>query len=157
MEHRYSAGDRTVLLASVIITTYNRRDALVETLIALAHPTVAPHLYEIIVVDDGSPDRSFEVANFVDLPCRLIVLRQPQNLGIAAGRNLAIRNAKGRYLILVSDDLIVPQNFISTHVETLDAYPGCWVVGGIRQLDSVASTPFGRYLDGPEKSWEESP
>src|SRR5215471_18573985 len=156
MEYRYSAGDQTGLLASIIITTYNRRDALIETLIALGHQTVAPHLYEIIVIDDGSPDRTSEVASLVDLPCHLKVLRQPRNLGISAGRNLGISNARGRYLILLSDDLIVPQNFVSTHIETLEAYPGCWVVGGIRQLDSVASTPFGRYLDGLEKSWEEA-
>ena len=156
MEYRYSAGDQTGLLASIIITTYNRRDALIETLIALGHQTVAPHLYEIIVIDDGSPDRTSEVASLVDLPCHLKVLRQPRNLGISAGRNLGISNARGRYLILLSDDLIVPQNFVSTHIETLEAYPGCWVVGGIRQLDSVISTPFGRYLDGLEKSWEEA-
>src|SRR5215467_13335165 len=156
MKYRRNTGDQRRLLASVIITTYNRRDALIETLVALGNQTIAPDSYEVIVVDDGSPDRTFEVASLVDLPCRLNVLRQPRNLGISAGRNLGIGNAEGRYLILLSDDLIVPDNFISTHVETLEAYPGCWVVGGIRQLDSVTHTPFGRYLDQLEKNWEEA-
>jgi len=96
LEYRYSAGDQTGLLASIIITTYNRRDALIETLIALGHQTVAPHLYEIIVIDDGSPDRTSEVASLVDLPCHLKVLHQPRNLGISAGRNLGICSARGR-------------------------------------------------------------
>src|SRR5215471_20314256 len=99
MEHQCRGADRAPLPASVIITTYNRRDALIETLLALGRQTFPPHLYEIIVVDDGSPDGTFEAASAAEIPCRLTLLRQPRNLGIAAGRNLAIRNAKGRYLI----------------------------------------------------------
>src|SRR5215471_297607 len=143
MKYRHNTGDQSRPLASVVITTYNRPDALIQTLVALGKQAIAPDSYEVIVVDDGSPDRTFEVASLVDLPCRLKVLRQPCNLGISAGRNVGISNAAGRYLILLSDDLIVPDNFISTHVATLQAYPGCWVVGGIRQLDSVTDTPFG--------------
>lgn len=142
------------MLASVIITTYNRREALVATLRALGHQTVAPGDYEVIVVDDGSTDGTYEAVNAMSLRCAVKCLRHPENRGISAGRNLAIRNATGRYLILVSDDLLVPEDFIASHVETLERFPGWWVVGGFKQLESLRETAFGRYLDQMEKRYE---
>jgi len=50
-----------------------------------------------------------------------------KTFGISAARNIAIRNAWGRFLIFVSDDLIVPENFIDSHVETLEEFKGYWL------------------------------
>jgi GT2 family glycosyltransferase len=153
--HYPSAKDEG-LLASLIIATYNRCDALPATLEALGKQTVAPELYEVIVVDDGSPDATQEVLGGISIPAELRVLRQPQNQGISAGRNLAIRNARGRLLIFISDDLIVPEDFIEGHLRTHEQFPGSWVVGGFEQLPSIRETPFGRYLDNLELGYDES-
>lgn len=153
-----SQSDRPVeaeLLASVIITSYNRCPALLKTLDALGRQTVDPGKYEILVVDNGSTDETYELASRLVLPCSLTVLQCLQNQGIAGGRNLALGHAHGRYLILVSDDLIVPEDFIAMHLETHDRFPGCWIVGGFEQLDSLTDTPFGRYLDWLERSFTE--
>jgi GT2 family glycosyltransferase len=75
---------------------------------------------------------------------------------VSAGRNSGIRVARGRFLILLSDDLLVPEDFISSHVHTLDRFPATWVVGGFRQLDELTRTPFGRYLDELERGFEET-
>lgn len=149
-----SIASQDEILASVIITTYNRCDALVQTLQALAHQTIAPEHYEILVVDDGSTDDTYATVSKMSLPCLLRTFCHPENRGISAGRNLAIRNARGRYLICVSDDLLVPENFLATHIETLERFPGYWVVGGFQQLSSLTDTPFGRYLDQLEKTFE---
>jgi GT2 family glycosyltransferase len=144
------------LLASVIISTYNRRDALLQTLDALGRQTVPPERYEVIVADDGSGDGTFEAASAIRLPCRLTVFRHDRNRGVSAGRNLAARHARGGYLILLSDDLIVPPAFVETHLATLDRFPGWWVVGGFTQLPDLTESPFGRYLDRLEREFEEA-
>jgi glycosyltransferase involved in cell wall biosynthesis len=146
------------LLASVVITTYNRADALAVSLAALGRQTVPPSSYEILVTDDGSTDSTPAVLERAahDLPCPLHTFRQPANAGIAASRNLALRHAAGRYVVMVSDDMVVPEDFLALHVDTLERFPRHWVVGGFRQLESLTATPFGRYLDQLERGFDEA-
>jgi GT2 family glycosyltransferase len=144
------------LRASVVITTYNRREALLLTLAALGRQTLAPEAYEVIVVDDGSNDHTEEAVRALALPCALEVLRHPENRGISAGRNLAIAHARGRYVVCLSDDLLVPDSFLAMHLETLESHPGFWVVGGFKQLRSLRETPFGRYLDDLEEGFNQA-
>jgi GT2 family glycosyltransferase len=143
------------LQASIIITSYNRREALIETLEALSRQSVPADQYEIIVVDDGSTDDTYTAVTELSLPCSIKCFRHPENRGISAGRNLAIANAAGHYLILVSDDLLVPEEFIAKHIESLKRFSGSWIVGGFQQLDSLTESSFGRYLDKMEKHYEE--
>lgn len=149
-------ASRSAILVSVIISTYNRREALIETLKALSHQRVPRESYEVVVVDDGSTDGTWDAVKAITLPCAIQVFRHSTNRGVSAGRNLAIQNARGRYLILLSDDLIVPEDFIAIHVKTLKRFPGHWVVGGFRQLPSLRGSPFGRYLDDLEESFTEA-
>jgi len=147
---------RKELLVSVIISTYNRCAALPLTLQALGEQTIPSSQYEVLVVDDGSTDDTSQVLEQVAFSCSLRTFRQPENRGVSAGRNVAIHQARGRYLIFLSDDMIVPENFIATHVATLEQFPGYWIVGGIQQIDSTTETPFGRYLDRQERVFEEA-
>lgn len=147
------APSRPEIVTSVIISTYNRCDALMETLKALTYQNVRADSYEVVVVDDGSTDGTWDALTSVNLACPIQVFRHPTNRGVSAGRNLAIRESRGRYLILLSDDLLVPEDFIAAHVVTLERFPGHWVVGGFRQLPCLRDTPFGRYLDDLEESF----
>jgi GT2 family glycosyltransferase len=141
-------------LASVVISTYNRATALADTLQALGKQTLPPDQYEIVVVDDGSTDATLEALEAADLPCHLRIYRIPTNRGVSAGRNLAITHAAGEFLVLLSDDMVVPENFVQSHVDTLRQYPGTWVGGSCEQLQSLTTSSFGRYLDQLEQGFE---
>jgi GT2 family glycosyltransferase len=149
----HDASDGQVL-ASVVISTYNRCNALPATLDALATQTAPAEDYEVLVVDDGSSDDTPRVLAEMSLPCALHVHRLPENRGVSAARNVGIRHAQGKYLILLSDDVLVPEDFIAAHIETIDQYPGTWVVGSFEQLATLTKTPFGRYLDNLERKFE---
>jgi len=151
-----TAPERGDLAVSVIITTYNRAEALAETLRALGEQSLDPARYEIVVVDNGCVDATPEVLAGFAPRCGFIPLRVAENAGISGARNLAISRARGEILVLVSDDLIVPPGFLAAHLETHRRFPGYWVVGGFRQLDSLTDSPFGRFLDHLEQSFEES-
>ncbi len=138
---------------SVIVTTRERREALLATLDALATQTVPPSSYEVLVVDDGATDGTFAALERLRPPYALRSFRHPEQRGVSAGRNTAIREARGRVLLLLSDDLLVPPGFVAAHLRALERHPGAWIVGGFRQLPSLRDTPFGRYLDDLEEGF----
>jgi glycosyltransferase involved in cell wall biosynthesis len=143
----------TALEASVVISTFNRADALAETLAAFAKQDLSPDSYEVIVVDDGSTDNTWAHLETMSTPYKLRTVRHERNRGVSAGRNSGIRLAQGRTLIFVSDDVLVPPSFVRQHVETVERMPGYWVVGAFRQHDSTSATPFGRYLQNLERGF----
>lgn len=138
---------------SVIVTSRQRREALLATLEALATQTVPPSSYEVLVVDDGATDGTLAALTRLSPPYVLRAFRHAEQRGVSAGRNTAIREARGRVLILLSDDLLVPPGFVAAHLHALERHPGAWIVGGFRQLPSLRDTPFGRYLDDLEEGF----
>jgi GT2 family glycosyltransferase len=142
------------LVVSVVISTFNRAGALSETLSALERQDLGHDRYEVIVVDDGSTDDTAAVLAGYDAPYQLKTVRHPENRGVSAGRNSGIALASGRYLVFVSDDVIVSPEFLGRHVETLERFPGSWVVGKFRQRSGETATPFSRYLDDLEQGFQ---
>ncbi len=140
--------------ATIVISTFNRASALPPTLAALGTQTVAPDRYEVIVVDDGSEDDTQAVLAATQTLYALRVLRHDVNRGVSAGRNTGMREARGEILIFISDDVVVSENFVAEHIDTHARFPDAWVVGGFKQLDELAETPFGRYLEEREADFE---
>ena len=95
-------------LVSVIIPAYNA-----EIFIGLTLKSVLCQTYkniEVIVVDDGSVDRTAEIIEtFAEKDNRVILLKQ-QNAGVAAARNLAIEKSRGEYIAPIdADDIWYPE------------------------------------------------
>jgi len=88
---------------SVIITTYNRANLLeqaIESILAQSYKN-----FEVIVVDDGSEDNTFEIAK--EFPVKYIFQK---NSGVSKARNTGIEISKGRLIaFLDSDDLWKPK------------------------------------------------
>lgn len=89
---------------SIIIPFYSNLDWLCEAVESVLSQTYQD--YEIIVVNDGSPDDMTEFLNTYGK--RLLCISQPNN-GPAAARNNGIRHARGRYIAFIdSDDVWLP-------------------------------------------------
>ena len=106
-------------LVSVIIPIYNMESFLAETLQSVLASTY-PH-FEVILVDDGSTDRSVNIAqSFVDNDHRVHLFRQ-ENAGPCRARNRAVKESKGKYIFPHdADDLLAP-HFLSDAVAVLEA------------------------------------
>ena len=122
-------------LVSVIIPTYNRDWILKEAIDSVLAQDFSD--YELIVVDDGSDDRTPEILAAYGDP--ITVIRQA-NSGVSAARNRGITAAAGRLIaFLDSDDLWLPQK-LSTQVNFFAENPGAvicqteehWVRNGVR-------------------------
>jgi glycosyltransferase involved in cell wall biosynthesis len=91
---------------SVVIPTYNRKDAVIRAAQSALSQSLPP--LEIIVVDDGSRDGTTET-NLLALDPRIRYIKHSTNRGGAAARNTGIDAACGNWIaFLDSDDLWVP-------------------------------------------------
>ena len=125
-------------LISVIVTTYNREDALDAVLSALSRQS--DRGFEVVIADDGSRPMTAAVVEHwrTRLGVQLSHVWQ-LNCGFRAAeiRNRAILACRGDYCIFLDGDCIVPPDFVATHRKL--AEPG-WFVTGNRVLLSAALT-----------------
>ncbi|MEE3718042.1 glycosyltransferase family 2 protein [Tumidithrix elongata RA019] len=104
---------------SAIVPVYKVEAYIAETIQSVLAQTFQD--FELIIVDDESPDRSIEIAREFDDPRIQIV--QQKNRGLAGARNTGIRHAKGEYIALLdSDDLWLPQK-LEKHIQHLECNP----------------------------------
>ena len=119
-------------LISVIVTTYNREDALDAALRALSHQT--DRNFEIVMADDGSrPDTAHVIDEWrARLPVPLKHARH-EHKGFRGGeiRNRAIRASSGGLCIFLDGDCLAGGCFVATHRRLHE--PG-WFVTGNRIL-----------------------
>ena len=105
-------------LISVVIAAYNAQHCLRATLDSLLAQTWANT--EIIVVDDGSTDRTAEL--LATYAPRVRTLRQP-NGGLAAARRAGVAAARGRFIALMdADDLCRPER-LAVQARVLERWP----------------------------------
>ena len=115
---------------ALIITTYNRPDALNLVLETVAQQSRLPD--EVVICDDGSDSNTSAIIGswFSQLPIRHAWCPD-MNFRAALARNLGILKSRAEILIFVDGDCLLPPSFIEQHLKL--AEPGYLVSGG-RQL-----------------------
>ena len=104
-------------LVSILIPAFNAERFIAETIESALGQTWRRK--EIIVVDDGSTDRTLALAK--DFGSRTVSVITQANLGAAAARNKAFSRAQGDYIQwLDADDLLAPDK-IANQIRALDA------------------------------------
>ena len=89
-------------LVSVIIPAYNAEPFIERTLKSVLCQTYEN--IEVLVVDDGSKDKTFEIVESIARKDSRVTLIQQQNAGVAAARNLAIEKSQGEYIAPIDAD-----------------------------------------------------
>jgi len=122
---------------SVITPAYNIERYLADAASSVLRQTFTD--LELIIVDDGSTDRSGVVAEQIRLtdPHRVRVITQ-RNTGLPAARNAALAASRGAFLALLDGDDLWEPRFLERQIAVLHANP---------ELDLV--TGNGRFLGGP--------
>jgi len=92
-------------LISIIIPAYNEEDLIAECLESIKSQSYKN--LEVIVVDDGSRDRTLEIAKGLK-----VKTMSQYHKGPGSARNLAASHAKGKILVFVDADMTFDKNFI---------------------------------------------
>jgi glycosyltransferase involved in cell wall biosynthesis len=111
------------LSLSVLMTAFNREKYIAESIQSVLLSTFQD--FELLIVDDGSTDRTVEIArSFEILDSRIKVIVNEKNLGDYPNRNRAASLAQGKYIKYVdSDDLIYPC-CLETMVKSMEKLSG---------------------------------
>ena len=130
---------------SVIIPTYKHRDFVLATLDSVFAQTFTD--YEVIVVNDGSPDDTADVLKPLAEAGRIHYIEQA-NQGQAAARNRGLAEAQGEFIAFLDDDDLWPADKLEWQVQRLrdDASLGM-VAGNMQTLGNAANPALP--LDAP--------
>lgn len=126
---------------SVLVISYNTRELTLACLRSLHDQTRVPH--EVIVLDNASTDGSAAAiaAEFPDY--RLIA--SPENLGFAGGNNVAAREARGHYILLLNPDTVVLDQAIDRLVAFADRRPDAGIWGGRTLYGDLSLNPTNAF------------
>ncbi len=109
---------RDASLVSILIVNWNGEDVLPNLFNSLKNLTYRN--FEIIFVDNGSTDSSLNlIEKNKHVNYKLKILCNSRNLGFAPANNQALKKAKGKYLLLLNTDTVVPKNLLEVLVEKM--------------------------------------
>ena len=129
---------------TLIITTYNWKEALKSVLESVKRQTVLPD--EVIVADDGSREDTKAMIDQMreGFPVPLVHSWHEDNgFQLSMSRNRAIAKASGDYLIMIDGDMVLSQTFIESHKRV--AKPNWFVQTNFNHendTDDIPSDPF---------------
>jgi len=113
-------------LISVIIVSYNVKEYLQECITSI-RKALAGIAAEIFVVDNASDDGSTALVKERFPGVQLIA--NAENLGFAKANNLALQQARGRFLVLINPDTVTQEDTFSTLLDFMAAHPEAGMVG----------------------------
>ena len=128
-------------LVSVVIPAYNSEKYIAEAIRSVLEQTYRN--IEVIVVDDGSTDETFDAATGqIAGDARFHIVRLPRNMGAADARNEGVRLAKGEFVAFLDADDIWFSQKIATQVGVMLGTPEC----GLSHTDSSIIDAKGKIV-----------
>lgn len=105
---------------SIIVVNHNTRELLLHCLNSVYH-TLAGLPFELLVVDNRSSDGSAQAVR--DRFPEAILIESGVNLGFAKANNLAMKQARGRYLLFLNSDAAVEPGAVKALIDFMEAVP----------------------------------
>jgi glycosyltransferase involved in cell wall biosynthesis len=145
---------------SVVIPTYGKAETLPRVIGALEGQTIARERFEVVVIDDGSPDdttaRLAAIQRGTSLAFRWMT---QENRGVSATRNRGAREARGPLLLFIQDDIVGRPDLLERHlaIHARHPEPGACGVGRVTWPPEWRVDHFMHWLDhgGPQFRYDQ--
>jgi glycosyltransferase involved in cell wall biosynthesis len=130
----------------MVIPTHGKVGLLRRTLASLERQSFPFERFEVIVIDDGSPDETPEFLAARPGPLSLVVVRHESSRGRAAARNAGLRVARGEIVIFLDDDMETVPGFVEAHWRLHSEAARVVGVGDVENAPEVTDSPIVRYM-----------
>ncbi|MDR2972698.1 MAG: glycosyltransferase family 2 protein [Bacteroidales bacterium] len=119
-------------MITIIICTYNREKYIYNVLKNLAQNDFPPNLYEIVLINNNSTDKTEAQCMAFQHDYPQVVFRYFIEIkqGLSFARNRGIKEAKGEMLVFLDDDSFVNSNYLNNLDNYLKEYPDMAAFGG---------------------------
>ncbi|HDM32261.1 MAG TPA: glycosyltransferase, partial [Deltaproteobacteria bacterium] len=137
-------------LTSIIMLTFNQLDYTRKCLQSIEKYTRSR--YELILVDNGSTDGTVKfLKDYAKKHANVELILNKENLGFAKGNNQGIEKARGDYILLLNNDVVVTEGWLERMVDYMESNPDVGMVGPLSNNVSgpqkVGGAPSGSNLD----------
>lgn len=131
-------------LTSIIILTHNQLEHTQLCLQSIEQYT--PQRFDLIIVDNGSTDGTLDyLRKYTNYRNNVHVIANKENLGFAAGNNQGLAVAGGNFLLLLNNDTIVTEGWLTNMLSVFERYSDVGIVG-----------PVSNNVSGPQQIKEVS-
>lgn len=127
---------------TIQLCTYKRPQLLERVLEACFNQTAPDDAYEVVLVNDGSPDETPAVIERMQTfaRCRLTVVHQ-DNGGLARARNAGLARSTGDRIVFIDDDVLPTPVFVAEHLRSDDRFGDVIVRGAVLNTSSFDRLP----------------
>jgi len=126
---------------SIVMPIYNGQRYLAQAIDSMLTQTFA--VFELVVVNDGSTDRTEDIVSAIAASDKRVRLISQQNTGIVGALNRGLDEARGELIARMdADDVALPQR-LESQIAYLDAHPDCVAVGSRCTLIDAYDVAYG--------------
>ena len=132
------------LFVTIGVCVRNSASTIREAIESIIRQTYPHELIEVIFVDDGSEDETLSIINsYIPRMDMNVKVFHHKWKGLGPSRNVVVNNARGKYIIWVDGDMILPQDHVEKQVEFMEQNPNVGIgkaqYGQLRNDDSIVS------------------
>jgi len=131
---------------TIIIPAYNEEKIIGTCLESVSKLNYPVNQYEVLIVNDGSTDKTAEIAmSFIEESQNMRLLSK-ENGGKGSAQNLGLEHARGKYILITDADAVVEKEWISKMVENLDKFDlvlgSCYIKNPTSWLEKMQNAHY---------------
>ena len=138
-------------MISIIIPVFNLQNYIGDCIESVINQTFQS--LQIILVDDGSTDHSYDICQHYAQKDERIQIIQQENRGVSAARNTGLQKATGNYVMFIDGDDTVAPDYVESYITQAESMGADIVVGGYTKKESgneTQVTPLAGIYDTKE-------
>lgn len=133
------------ITVSIIIPVYNAQETLHRCLESILKSTYKG--YEMILVDDGSKDNSYDIClEYSNKYSFIKTIKNDKNRKVSYTRNNGLKNANGKYIVFIDSDDLIKEDYLEKLANAIELYSKTFIICGFINDDMKYNNRIDNYV-----------